>query len=316
MNINTLNDWFAVYMAEDKSRSVRRNTIRNIEARWTYNIGPILGDMPITEIRPLDCQSVLNRMFDEGYAVTTMNLTRSIMHNIFESALGYEVISENPVKRSVRTPPRPKKEQVVLNIDEQQRLIEYFNNNDYIYEHQVRFILQTGLRIGELTALKWKDVDFENSVINISATMEYVPDKADFVRSEPKSLSAHRSIYLTDEAKNVLRVRYLLSKSYKDSPYADYVFLNDNGMPIKLVIYDGSLKRLAKRVNIRPFSMHALRRTFASRCAESGMLANVLQSVMGHSDITTTLRYYVKLSEDEKAREMMNFENYLKGKIQ
>ena len=311
MNITTLSDWYAVYLTEDKSRSVRRNTIRNIRDRWTYNIEPIIGNRPISEIRPLDCQSVINRMYDQGFAVTTMNLTRSIMHNIFESAVGYEIISENPVKRSVRVPARPKKEQIVLSLDEQMTLLDYLDNNDFIYANQVRFILQTGLRAGELTGLKWENIDFDNSIVNISATMEYVPEHGDFVRTEPKSNSALRNINLTREARNVLQLQYLLRKQYSGSPYSEHVFLNNKGMPVRHAAYDDSLKRLAKSAHIRSFSMHALRRTFATRCAESGMLANVLQYVMGHSDITTTLRYYVKVNETERANEMVNFEKYL-----
>ncbi|MCR5784377.1 MAG: tyrosine-type recombinase/integrase [Eubacterium sp.] len=312
----TLNEWMDYLMSSERILSARRNTIRNLKERYKHNIQEILGEKILSKITPLECQEVLNKMYEQGYAATTMSLTRSVMHNIFENALGYNIISINPVTRFVKCPFRPKNTQVVLSMSEHTKLIDYLNNNDFIYACQVRFILQTGLRIGELIALKWEDVDFNKRKIHIRATMEYVPALERFVRSEPKSYSGKRTIDLTTEAINCLQVHYLKDVKFIGTEFGDFVFLNDSGKPIKLTTYDQGLRRLAKRCGIKTFSMHALRRTFATRCAESGMMANILQAVMGHSDISTTLRYYVKATDEQTAIELGRFDDYMKNAIQ
>ena len=205
----TLDEWVSYLLSSEKILTARRNTVRNLKERYEHNIRKLLGDKALGQITPLDCQEVLNVMYYEDFAATTMSLTRSVMHNIFENAFGYNLIPQNPVTRFVKCPFKQKNSQTVLTIKEQVKLISYLNNSDYKYACQVRFILQTGLRIGELIALKWEDVDFDNKRIRIRATMEYVPSLKEFIRSEPKSYSAKRTIYLTPEALNCLRVHYI-----------------------------------------------------------------------------------------------------------
>ena len=176
----------------------------------------------------------------------------------------------------------------------------------YSYENQYRFILQTGLRTGELIGLRWSDIDFENKTMKIERTMEYRYNVGEWRIDPPKSKSGYRTIPLTDEAIRILKNQRAKNSELKVIPieWSDTVFLCRNGTPVKNSTYDTGLMKYRDRANIPRFSMHILRHTFATRCIEAGMKPKTLQHILGHSNIGITMNLYVHVTEDEKLREI------------
>lgn len=296
--------WFD-YWIGIKKQTVRPNTVRNYSDRYERNIKGVIGNKLLTDVKPIHCQKIFSDMADEGYKTTTIYQTRIALYNMFEFARENDVLIANPCKKSLKSDmgkPSDKKE--ALTIDVQKKFLEAVVG--YSYENQYRFVLQTGLRTGELIGLKWSDIDFENRTMKIERTMEYRYKVGEWRVGPPKSKSGYRTIPLTDEAILILENQRSKNKSLKLVPmeWKDIVFLCRKETPVKNSTYDTGLFKYCDRVGIPRFSMHVLRHTFATRCIEGGMKPKTLQKILGHSNIGITMNLYVHITEDEKHREI------------
>ncbi len=296
--------WFD-YWISIKKQTVRPNTVRNYSERYERNIKDVIGKKLLTEVKPIHCQTIFSKMAEEGYKTTTIYQTRIALYNMLEFARENDVLITNPCKKSVKSDmgkPSTKKE--ALTIDVQKKFLEAVVG--YSYENQYRFVLQTGLRTGELIGLKWSDIDFENRTMKIERSMEYRYKVGEWRIGPPKSKSGYRTIPLTDEAIRILENQRAKNKKLKLIPieWNDTVFLCRNGTPVKNSTYDTGLFKYCDRVGIPHFSMHVLRHTFATRCIEGGMKPKTLQKILGHSNIGITMNLYVHITEDEKHREI------------
>lgn len=308
----TVNTWFEYWVTEIKGNSARPNTIRNYRDRFTCNIKERIGDMPLDEVRPMHCQDILNKMAPK-YKNSTINLARVTMLTMFASAVENGLIAKNPVTKAVKcTKGKASKPKRALTVEEQKKFLEAaWGSSNY---NQYALILQTGLRVGEMTGLEWGDIDFGEKTIHVRRTMEYVHPLGEWRTSEPKSRSGNRDIPLTQEAMDILRGQKEKLDGRKVIPmgFPDLVFINKNGEPTKKSTYNKNLSRLADKAGIETFSMHILRHTFATRCIEAGMKPKTLQSILGHSSIGTTMDLYVHVTGEEKAKEVESIEGMLK----
>lgn len=296
--------WFE-YFIEIKKKTVRPNTVRNYTERYERNIKPVIGKMLLSDIKPLHCQKIFLDMADEGYRTSTLYQTRIALFNMLELAKENDVLRYNPCKKSVKSDmgkPSDKKE--ALTLDVQRKFLEGATGQSY--ENQFRFMLQTGLRTGELVGLEWRHVDFENRVLTIEQSMEYRYKVGEWRLGPPKSQSGYRTIPLTDEAIRILKAQKEKNKKIKHIPeeWKDFIFLSRKGEPVKNSTYDTALFKICDKVGIERFSMHVLRHTFATRCIEAGMKPKTLQKLLGHSSIQITMNLYVHVTEDEKKKEI------------
>ena len=296
--------WFE-YWISIKKKTVRPNTVRNYSERYERNIKKVIGNKLLTDVKPIHCQKIFSDMAEEGYRTSTIYQTRITLYNMLDFAKENDIIINNPCKKSVKSDmgqPSDKKE--ALTIDVQKQFLEGAKGQSY--ENQFRFILQTGLRTGELVGLKWDDIDFENKTITISRTMEFRYKVGEWRVGPPKSKSGYRTIPLTDEAIRILKAQKEKNSKIKviNLEWADQVFLCRKGEPVKNSTYDTALFKICDKVGIKRFSMHVLRHTFATRCIEAGMMPKTLQKILGHSNIGITMNLYVHVTEDEKHKEI------------
>ncbi len=296
--------WFE-YWIDVKKKTVRPNTVRNYTERYYKNIQNVIGKKLLTEVKPIHCQKIFMNMADEGYRTSTLYQTRITLFNMLEFAKENEIILNNPCKKSVKSDMgKPSQKKEALTIDIQKKFLEQAKGRSY--ENQYRFILQTGLRTGELIGLKWEDVDFTNRVLKIQRSMEYRHSVGEWRVGEPKSKSGYRTIPLTDEAIRILKAQKEKNKKIKVIPieWSEYIFLSRKGEPVKNSTYDTMLFKICEKAEINKFSMHVLRHTFATRCIEGGMMPKTLQKILGHSNIGITMNLYVHITEDEKQKEI------------
>ncbi len=304
--------WFN-YWIELKKETVRPNTVRNYSERYKRNIKQVIGNKKLKDVTPIDCQEIFKIMAREEYSSSTIYQTRIALYNMLESAKEYEAIINNPCKRSLKSDiGKPSKKREALTIETQRKFLEGAKGQSY--EDQYRFILQTGLRTGELVGLKWEDVDLKNRVITIQRSMEYRHSTGEWRVGPPKSKSGYRKIPLTDDAISILKRQKEKHKDIKVIPieWSDYVFLCRKGSPIKNSTYDTALFKICDKAGIPRFSMHILRHTFATRCIEGGMKPKTLQMILGHSNIGITMNLYVHTTEEEKIKEIQMVEDALK----
>lgn len=296
--------WFE-YWISVKKKTVRPNTVRNYTERYERNIKAVIGKKLLTEVKPIHCQKIFSDMADDGYRTTTIYQTRIALYNMLEFAKENDVIINNPCKKSVKSDmgkPSDKKE--ALTIETQKKFLEGATGQNY--ENQYRFILQTGLRTGELVGLKWEDIDFESKTLTIQRSMEFRYKVGEWRVGPPKSKSGYRTIPLTDEAIRILKAQKEKNRKIKVIPmeWSEQVFLCRKGEPVKNSTYDTALFKICDKVGIKRFSMHVLRHTFATRCIEGGMMPKTLQKILGHSNIGITMNLYVHITEEEKLKEI------------
>ncbi len=300
----TVNSWFEYWIGV-KKRTVRPNTVRNYTERYRRNIEPVIGKKILSSVNTIHCQTIMNKMADEGYRTTTIYQTRIALYNMLDYAYQNDVIRKNPCNKMVRSDigKRSAKKEA-LTLGQQKLFCETIRGNTY--EYQYRFLLQTGLRTGELIGLKWSDIDFENRTLSVNRSMEYRHSTKEWRIGEPKSKSGYRTIPLTDEAIEILRLQKKKNLSFKviEMEWTEFVFLCKKGAPVKNSTYDTMLFKLCDKANMARFSMHVLRHTFATRCIEAGMKPKTLQTILGHSNIGITMNLYVHTTEEEKQKEI------------
>ena len=308
----TVTAWFNYWIENIKGESIRPNTIRNYRERFEHNIKQCIGNMILSEVKPMHCQNVLNQMKDD-YKSSTIYQTRITLYCMFSDAVENDVIYKNPVTKGIKhnIGKEPKKIRA-LTIDEQKKFLEVAEKSSNY--NQFAFILQTGLRTGELIGLKWSDIDWEKRVIHIQRSMEYRYSVGEWRIGETKSKSGYRDVPLTEEAIVILKRQKEKLREIKviNMQFKEHVFLCRKGEPTKNSAYDTSLLKLCDKAGIRRFSMHVLRHTMATRCIEGGMRPKTLQVILGHSNVGITMDRYVHVTEDEKFKEVERIESALK----
>ena len=296
--------WFD-YWIEIKKKTVRPNSVRNYTERYMRNIKPVIGKILLSDVKPLHCQKIFLDMADEDYKTSTIYQTRITLYNMLEFAKENDVIRYNSCKRSVKSDiGKASEKKTALTLDEQRAFLRGAAGQSY--EYQYGFILQTGLRTGELVALQWRNVDFEKRTLTIDHSMEYRYKVGEWRIGEPKSKSGYRTIPLTEEAIRILIKQKEKNKEIKDIPmeFSEYIFLCRKGTPVKNSTYDTALFKICDKVGMKRFSMHVLRHTFATRCIEAGMKPKTLQGLLGHSNISITMNLYVHTTDEEKKKEI------------
>jgi integrase len=308
----TVDAWFRYWIEHIKGNNIRPNTIRNYTERYEKNIKKYIGDMVLSDVKPMHCQLVLDKMAKD-YRQSTIEQTRITLGVLFRSAVDNDIISNHPLKDNVRSiSKKESKKMRVLTIEEQKKFLKCSEKSSNF--NQFCFILQTGLRTGEMIGLKWSDLDLKNRLLHVNRTMEYRHSVGEWRVGEPKSKSGKRCIPLTGEAVDILLRQKKKNSKLKvvSLEHSEFVFLNRNGEPTKNSAYDTCLQKLCEKNDIEHFSMHTLRHTFATRCIESGMKPKTLQMILGHANIGITMNLYVHITDDEKKKEMEMIESMLK----
>lgn len=306
----TVDAWFNYWISAIKVKTVRWSTLGSYKDRYNKNIKEIIGSMIISDVKPMHCQNVLNVMDNNGYVGSSMARTKATLSAMFSDACENGLIAMNPVTKSVKCPKKPEKNTRVLTLDEQERFLaaakESINYNHFL------FILQTGVRSSELRGLKWSDIDFKNSIIHIRRNVTHDSNNNRFITGELKTSSGKRDIPMTQTAYDLLmdikRQQAVKKNRVIQFEFADHVFLNRNGKLLPNSNYDRYLEKICDKAGIERISMHTLRHTFATRCIESGMKPKTLQKILGHANISMTMDLYVHVTEDEKEKEMQQFE--------
>lgn len=302
----TVNAWFEYWLGI-KKQTLKAGSILHYEERYRISVKDIIGNKVLSEVKPIHCQLVFTNMANQGYSSTTITTTKAIVHDIFEHALNNDLIKSNPCrKKTVNTKiGKPPNERRALTIQEQKEFLELIRGHRY--ENHLKFVLQTGIRVGELTGLRWSDIDMDKRIIKINRTLQHSHIAPHWICNSPKTKAGIRTIPLTDEAVRILKEQRIKNNRIKVIPleWRDLVFLHpQEGIPIITYRYDGTLTTLCKDTNLPKISMHILRHTFATRCIEGGMNPKTLQKIMGHSNIGITMNLYVHVTEDEKYKEI------------
>ena len=305
---------------------LRSNTKRNYRDRCVHNIQPVIGRLKVGEVRAFHCKKVLLDM-EEDYSPSTVVQTYIAMGTFFKAAHVNGVIDKHPMD-GVKCPTARKSmsDIKVLSIEEQAKFLEAAKRSRN-YDQYV-FLLETGLRTGELVGLTWESVDLKNKTIKIDKALEYRHSRGTWEAGPPKTTAGYREIPLTSKAYNILARLYDARKYRYEAPeldtqlefkdrltgeiryldMKDLVFVNRKGMPIKNSSYDTHIYKLCDEAGIKHISMHVLRHTYATHAIERGIQPKTLQQLLGHASLQVTMDTYVHVTEDTKNQAIKQFE--------
>lgn len=306
-------EWFEIYKSPHLKDKVNRHNYRR---RYENTYGKALGYKKIEYISEIDIQRASNQLVDEGYTTRTVNESLSSLRECLNAAIANRIIFLNPCMTVMVKKDRRVEERVVLT-EKQQETFMQFAEGRYYYELYY-FLFSTGMRVGEMTALQWEDIDFDNNFINVRHSMQtaYVDGEKIMNMTEPKTSTGVRRIPIFDGVKEVLSSWKKKQKECKkkqgrkwrqEKQFCDLVFTTSLGSPVTRYILANDLKRILKSINDhekylaeierrKPVEFpkvhpHAFRHTFCTRCFEKGLQPVFIMRIMGHSNYSTTLSY-------------------------
>lgn len=311
-----ITDWLKV-----KRYKVKPTTFDRIERTVNNLIIPRIGYLQAASLTSVDIENFLTELADDGYAYSSIKKAYEALNAPFKIAVIREQVRKNPCD-TVEIPKNSLEDEGEVEFFTEEQVAKIsdaalakYSNGRYIYKHGrgLIILLNTGMRIGELLALKWKNVDFDKKLIHVVETRGTIKNRSgefDFnystIDQSTKTKSGRRVIPMNPKTEECLR--YFKSLGYK-SPY---VMANGNSdksvIPYKNM--QKCLNHILKKSDIDFGTLHTLRHTFASRLFRRGVEVKVVSELLGHSSVKITYDIYIHVIKEQKV-EAINILNDL-----
>lgn len=298
---------FILWLSETRL-TVKRSTYLNYDDIIRLHLLPIFGDVDIDNLSTKLVNDILSKWLKTAGSTLSTKYIHDIL-SVLRSALAF---AANKYSCSVNTSeilsvPSEKKDIMILSSLEQQRLIEYLLLCTDYAKIGIILCLYTGMRVGEICALKWSDIHIGDGYIDINKTMYRIrnADKVSVdgnvpmtlvVTEKPKTNASARKIPICDF------IGKILSETGAHDP--DNYFLTDSSKYIEPRTYQNRFKRYLQNAGIQKVNFHVLRHTFATNCINAGCDVKSLSEILGHSSVKITLDRYVHPSMESKKRQL------------
>lgn len=289
----------------DKKAEFARSTYSKYRRICNKYITPFFADIKIENINSItfeDYRNFLNDHLltgDPGAGNETAKCASMLVNRIMAYAKEQKLLETVPKFTWKSHPIR--KEVTVFTEAEQYLIEEFCIKNKDIYSMGILLCLYTGMRIGELCALKWNDIDVEEEIIHINRTVQRLDTeekKSALIVSYPKSRSSVRNIPIPKCILDVLLSFY----AYENS--TAYIFTGKENVPAEPRTFQYRYRKYLEKAGVKYRKFHTLRHTFATRCIHCGIDIKTLSEILGHSNVKITLEYYCHTTMEQKKKQM------------
>ncbi|MBP3446482.1 MAG: site-specific integrase [Clostridia bacterium] len=308
----TVGEFVESLINEDKALNIiSESTYSRKRASLEHIKGATLGGIPLQKAREPQIKDFLYSITQ--YSNSVISKDYGLLERAFSVAVKQNIIQQNPML-NVR---KPKSEQSntkvrALTVDEQVKLMRILDTEKVKYSTQMKLMMLTGMRMGEINALSVDDFNKTFKTLNIHRTVTLDSDTQAIIGSTTKTYAGTRKIPLTSQAYDLLCEH---TESYIPNR-ENLLFIGKYGV-ISTNQVNHAFQRLLEKYDIiddsqyGKVSLHSLRHTYATRCIEGGMPAKVLQTLLGHTDIKTTLNTYCDAFGDYQDAHIKIFEDYM-----
>lgn len=333
---------------EQLKRGIKDNTFENYKYMYNTFVRPSFGKKRIQTLKKSDVKIFYNYLADQRcLQASTIYSIHTVLHQVLDMAVDDKYIRNNPSDKALKELKQSHvfktEKRRALTIAEQELFLNYLRNNE-TYSHWYPIfavMLGTGMRVGEITGLRWCDIDIDNGVIDINHTLVYYCHRHEvelngcyFNINTPKTKASNRKIPMIESVKEA----FLMEKANQEKTgikcsavidgYSDFIFVNRNGKTQHQGTLNKAIRRIIRDCNdevllndenatvlLPHFSCHSLRHTFSTRMCEAGINVKVIQDTLGHQDISTTMNIYTDATKEMKKQEFESLDNYLKKTV-
>lgn len=338
----TLDDMFELW--SKLKRGLKGNTYQNYCYMYKTFVKPQIGRLRISTLKRSDIKTFYNSLVDDkNLKISTVDSIHTVLHQVLEVAVedGYMRVnvSDNLLKELKQSHNMESGHRKALTVAEQELFMEFLRKENTPYHHWhpiFTVMLNTGMRVGEITGLRWEDIDLEKGMIEVNHTLVYYSHGGNgcyFSVHTPKTTAGRRQIPMLDDVKEA----FLEERCYQEynglkcnvavDGYTDFIFINRFGnvqhqgtlnKALRRIMRDCNDMQLAKNINnpvlLPRFSCHSLRHTFTTRLVEAGVNLKVIQDTLGHKDFSTTMDIYTDVTKELKQREFDNLQEKMNQK--
>jgi len=336
----TVDGMFKKYMESEKG--IRLSTKLEYQRRYDCFIYSVLGKSKINKVKYSDVKSFYHSIIEEkGLSYSSICSINIVLNSIFKLAVKDNIIRNNPcedILHEFKGMEKYTKKVFALTVQEQNAFISYISNSN-VYNHYLPVFMVmfgTGCRVGELGALTWDDIDFNENIIKIRKTLHYKiyeSGKCEYHINRAKTRAGERDIPMLREIRKKLmsEKKRQLKEGFWNvevDGFKGFIFVTQRKNPYTSEVLNHAIKRIctdynkeekkkAKRdgrepVLIRNFTCHNIRHTFATRICENETNLKAIQDIMGHKDIKTTMNIYAEATKEVKQKSIDSLEGKFK----
>ena len=308
----TFQQWYKIWLFEFKINEIKPATISRYDVIFrNYIKDTIIGVMKLKDINTINLQNYYNDLIKQGKSEKCLKYLHKAIKPAIKYAKKLHYVSYDFTEDITLPKIKDKNNKIkAFTKEEQKKFLEVIQNHKY--RMLFTLALGTGLRMGEITALKWQDINFKQGTLNVVRAVSdtYIPNRLGLNISKdritaPKTETSIRIITIPDiilkELQEYKKEQDIHKEKYKEIyDDKDYVFADSIGNYILPNTLRKSFSKVLKDNNIRHISFHGLRHTYATRLFEKGVSLKIIQKLLGHSSLEITADIYTHIIEGEK----------------
>jgi len=337
----TINDLYNSWV--QLKHGLKDNTFSNYKYMYTMFVEPDFGKRKIVDLKRSDIRSFYNYLADERHVqINTIDCIHTVLHQVLELGVEDDYLRYNPSDNALKELKKARNFEVTkrraLTVPEQELFEAYLSKQGQYHRWYPIFIIMlwTGMRVGEVTGLRWCDIDLEDDTISVNHTLVYYDKRNDerctFAINTPKTAAGERIIPMLPKVKEA----FMMEKQYQEEcglesravvdGYRDFIFVNRFGNVQHQGTLNKALTRIVRDCNFEildkphkkdtvilpKFSNHSLRHTFTTRMCEAGVNLKVMQEILGHADAETTMDIYAEATKELKKSELDSFAEFFR----